>query len=164
MYYSAFHTVEEDITCNIYLYARERNTVVEPSKIKILVLDDDTFMLKLLSKMLLKQGFTSVSVHDNGRDALNQVDDVAARPDLILLDLNMPRIGGLELLKILREDDELKRSVVFVLTSSDVPEDIRKAYENSISGYIVKEHVGQDFINLIQLIEDFKLTVRFPPR
>ena len=50
------------------------------SNIKILILDDDTFMLKLLTKMLAKQGYTSVSACDNGQDALKKIDNAEARP------------------------------------------------------------------------------------
>lgn len=115
--------------------------MVEPSKIKILVLDDDTFMLKLLSKMLLKQGFTSVSVHDNGRDALNQVDDVAARPDLILLDLNMPEMDGIEFVRYLVER-EFDGSLILVSGEDErmlkTTEKLVRAHKISILGYLHK--------------------------
>lgn len=71
------------------------------STIKILILDDDTFMLKLLTRMLAKQGYTSVSSFDNGRDALKRIDDADTRPDLILLDLNMPDMDGIEFVRYL---------------------------------------------------------------
>ncbi|MBA3757102.1 MAG: EAL domain-containing protein [Nitrosomonas sp.] len=71
------------------------------STIKILILDDDTFMLKLLTQMLAKQGYTSVSSCDNGRDALKMIDDVNTCPDLILLDLNMPDMDGIEFVRYL---------------------------------------------------------------
>lgn len=71
------------------------------SNIKILILDDDTFMLKLLTKMLAKQGYTSVSSCDNGQDALKRIDNAETRPDLILLDLNMPDMDGIEFVRYL---------------------------------------------------------------
>lgn len=71
------------------------------STIKILILDDDTFMLKLLTQMLAKQGYTAVSSCDNGRDALTKIDDADTRPDLILLDLNMPDMDGIEFVRYL---------------------------------------------------------------
>jgi EAL domain-containing protein (putative c-di-GMP-specific phosphodiesterase class I)/CheY-like chemotaxis protein len=79
--------------------------VIEPSTIKILLLDDDDFMLKLLSSMLRKMDFTSVTTFDNGHDALKQVDDIEKRPDLILLDLNMPEMDGIEFVRYLVERD-----------------------------------------------------------
>lgn len=71
------------------------------SNIKILILDDDPFMLKLLTKMLAKQGYTSVSACDNGQDALKKIDNAETRPDLILLDLNMPDMDGIEFVRYL---------------------------------------------------------------
>lgn len=77
--------------------------MIERSAIKILILDDDPFMLKLLAHMLANQGFTSVVCCDNGHDALLQVDNEATRPDLILLDLNMPGMDGIEFVRYLVE-------------------------------------------------------------
>lgn len=71
------------------------------SNIKILILDDDTFMLKLLTRMLNKQGYTSVSSCDNGSDALRKIDNIDTCPDLILLDLNMPDMDGIEFVRYL---------------------------------------------------------------
>ena len=71
------------------------------SKIKVLILDDDTFMLKLLTRMLAKQGYTTVSACDNGRDALKRIDHADTCPDLILLDLNMPDMDGIEFVRFL---------------------------------------------------------------
>ena len=63
-----------------------------------------------------------------------------ASPYMLLVDLNMPRMGGLEFLAEVREDEELANSVIFVLTTSDAPSDIAKAYEQKIAGYIIKEN------------------------
>jgi len=73
--------------------------------IKILVLDDDTFMLKLLTRMLAKLGYTAVITCDNGSDALKKIDEVGTRPDLILLDLNMPDMDGIEFVRYLVDRD-----------------------------------------------------------
>ncbi|SDY94283.1 EAL domain-containing protein [Nitrosomonas sp. Nm33] len=77
--------------------------MIERSAIKILILDDERFMLKLLARMLTNQGFTSVVCCDNGHDALVQVDNEATRPDVILLDLNMPGMDGIEFVRYLVE-------------------------------------------------------------
>ncbi|GKS68620.1 EAL domain, c-di-GMP-specific phosphodiesterase class I (or its enzymatically inactive variant) [Nitrosomonas sp. PY1] len=71
------------------------------SKIKILILDDDTFMLKLLSRMLAKLGYATITTCDNGSDALQKVDHADTCPDLILLDLNMPDMDGIEFVRYL---------------------------------------------------------------
>ncbi len=71
------------------------------SNLKILILDDDHFMLRLLTHMLTNQGFTSVSSCDNGVDALKKIDVADTCPDLILLDLNMPDMDGIEFVRYL---------------------------------------------------------------
>ena len=73
--------------------------MVNQSAIRILVLDDDSFTLKLLARMLENLGYTAVSTRDNGRAALELVDSPDAHPDLILLDLNMPEMDGVEFVR-----------------------------------------------------------------
>jgi len=77
--------------------------MVERSAVTILALDDEPFMLKLLARMLANMGFTSVTLCDNGDAALTQIDNVSARPNLILLDLNMPGMDGIEFVRHLVE-------------------------------------------------------------
>lgn len=77
--------------------------MVKRSVVTILALDDEPFMLKLLARMLANMGFTSVTLCDNGHAALDQIDDVNARPNLILLDLNMPGMDGIEFVRHLVE-------------------------------------------------------------
>lgn len=77
--------------------------MVERSAVTILALDDEPFMLKLLARMLANMGFTSVTLCDNGHTALAQIDDMKARPNLILLDLNMPEMDGIEFVRHLVE-------------------------------------------------------------
>ena len=70
--------------------------MVSKSAIKILVLDDDPFTLKLLARMLEDLGYNAVATRDNGRAALELVESSSDHPDLILLDLNMPEMDGVE--------------------------------------------------------------------
>ncbi|MEO6423173.1 MAG: EAL domain-containing response regulator [Candidatus Nitrotoga sp.] len=77
--------------------------MIDKLMLKILVLDDEPFMLKLLARMLTNQGFTSVSLCESGRAALDQVDNLDTRPNLILLDLNMPEMDGIEFIRHLVE-------------------------------------------------------------
>ena len=84
------------------------------------------------------------------------------RPYLILLDINMPRMNGVEFLQKLRQDDELKQSIVFVITTSSRDEDVMAAYNKQIAGYILKSRVGEDFINLITMLDIYWSIVEFP--
>jgi CheY-like chemotaxis protein len=85
------------------------------------------------------------------------------RPYLILLDLNMPRMSGLQFLDELRKDPDLSDAIVFVLTTSAADEDKAAAYKKNIAGYLVKTEAGEGFLRAIQLLDKFILIVQFPP-
>jgi DNA-binding NarL/FixJ family response regulator len=72
-------------------------------------------------------------------------------------------MNGLEFLHQLRQDAELRHSVVFILTTSNRAEDVRAAYEEQIAGYILKATAGQNFTNLVQLLDIYRRVVEFPP-
>ena len=89
----------------------------------------------------------------------------ALRPDLILLDLNMPKKDGRQVLQEIKEDDDLKRIPVVILTTSDADEDIIKTYTDGASCYITKPIGLEQFSQVVQAIETFWFTVvKFPPR
>jgi EAL domain-containing protein (putative c-di-GMP-specific phosphodiesterase class I)/FixJ family two-component response regulator len=81
----------------------EKKTMVDKSEFRILVLDDEPFMLKLLSHVLTNLGFSQVTTCDNGHKALEWIDSPHTPPDLILLDLNMPEMDGVEFVRHLVE-------------------------------------------------------------
>jgi len=86
------------------------------------------------------------------------------KPDLILMDLNMPRKDGRQLLSEIKADDELRRIPVVVLTTSQAQEDVQRAYSLYANCYICKPIELDDFIRVVKSIEDFWLgTVRLPP-
>jgi CheY-like chemotaxis protein len=84
------------------------------------------------------------------------------RPFLILLDINMPRMNGIEFLQQLRQDSELRRSIVFVLTTSNRDEDRFAAYDEQVAGYLLKSRAGEDFVHLTTLLDAYWRTVEFP--
>jgi CheY-like chemotaxis protein len=102
----------------------------------------------------------------DGVDALNALRghdrERVPRPYLVLLDLNLPRMGGIEFLRTLREDEELRDSVVFVLTTSKRDEDRVASYDFNVAGYILKSEVGTGFMKLISLLEHYWRIVEFP--
>lgn len=89
----------------------------------------------------------------------------APQPDLILLDLNLPKKGGREVLAEIKEDPELRRIPVVILTVSKAEEDVLKSYNLHANCYITKPVNLDQFLTVVQSIEDFWLTVvMLPPR
>ncbi|MFC3860406.1 response regulator [Deinococcus antarcticus] len=89
----------------------------------------------------------------------------APRPDVILLDINMPRKNGLEVLQEIKADPELASIPVLMLTTSQAEDDVRNAYARHANGYVVKPVGFENFLDAIRAFEHFWLTfVRFPPR
>jgi chemotaxis family two-component system response regulator Rcp1 len=83
----------------------------------------------------------------------------APRPDLILLDLNMPRKDGREVLLAIKTDERLKRIPVVVLTSSQAEDDIVKAYNLNANCYVTKPMDFDQFLKVVRAIEEFWLTI-----
>lgn len=86
-------------------------------------------------------------------------------PDIILLDVNLPRINGHEVLKHIKESDTLKHIPVIMLTTSSSYDDISKSYQEHVNCYIVKPVEVSDFLEAVVQIESFWLNiVKLPPR
>lgn len=83
----------------------------------------------------------------------------AARPDIILLDLNLPKKNGIEVLAEIKSNDDLKRIPVVVLTTSVAEQDIFRSYDYHANCYIVKPVDLEQFLRVIQTIEDFWVTI-----
>lgn len=81
---------------------------------------------------------------------------------VVLLDINMPRMNGIEFLKELRKDPALHHTPVFVLTTSDRPSDIRDAYKHNIAGYMVKPLSSNSFIERISQWRQFLSIIELP--
>ena len=89
----------------------------------------------------------------------------APRPDLILLDLNLPRMDGREVLALIKEDDELKTIPTVILTTSDAEADIVKSYQLQANCYLSKPVQLEAFEGLVKSINDFWLTrAKLPPQ
>ncbi len=83
-------------------------------------------------------------------------------PYLILVDVNMPRVNGIDFVKEVRKDANLRGVVVFILTTSRRDEDIAAAYSQNVAGYILKSKAGEDFLNLAQLFDCYRRVVEIP--
>jgi len=139
--------------------------------IEILLVEDNPADVRL-TKEALKSGkiLHSLSVVGDGVEALaflrrqGKYKD-ARRPDLILLDLNLPKKGGREVLEEIKSDDELKSIPVVVLTVSKAEEDVLKTYRLHANCYITKPVDLDQFISVVQSIEDFWFSiVQLPPK
>lgn len=108
---------------------------------RILILDDDTFILKLLTRMLSNLGFTAVSCYENGADALKQLTNKDTQPDLILLDLNMPGMDGIEFIRYMVEA-EFSGSLILISGEGErmlqTTEKLVRAHQIPILGYLQK--------------------------
>lgn len=126
------------------------------SKIKILILDDDTFMLKLLSRMLAKLGYTAVTTCDNGSDALQKIDHADTRPDLILLDLNMPDMDGIEFVRYL-VDRQYHGQLILVSGEDErmlkTAEKLVHAHKIPMPGYVHKPVDPNKLSEILQRLE-----------
>lgn len=138
--------------------------------IDILLVEDNPGDVRLTQEAL-KEGrvANSLAVVEDGVEALaylrNQGDyRDATRPDLILLDLNLPRKDGREVLAEIKADAELRRIPVVILTTSTAEQDILKTYDLHANCYITKPVDLDQFIHVVQTIESFWLTVvKLPP-
>lgn len=88
--------------------------------------------------------------------------EILAPPIILLVDLNMPRMNGIEFLKALRQDVVLHSSIVFILTTSNREEDRLAAYDLNVAGYITKAKAAEDFLNLVNMVGIYEQIVEFP--
>ena len=134
-------------------------------EVTILLVDDDSVDAEAVERAIRqKRVLNTVVTARNGLEAIEALREPGRvpRPRFILLDLNMPRMNGLEFLKYIRQDPELKREVVFVLTTSSLDEDRVAAYDSNVAGYVLKDSVGNDFDELLSLINVYWRIVEFP--
>ena len=132
---------------------------------KILLVEDNPGDVRL-TREALREGkiLNELSVVEDGVEALAFLRREgryaeAVRPDLILLDLNLPKKDGREVLEEIKGDGALKKIPVVVLTTSAAERDILKAYDLHANCYITKPVDLEQFIKVVQLIEDFWLTI-----
>lgn len=133
-------------------------------EVTLLIVDDDDIDAIALERALRKLRLLNTVLRArDGREALEllRTGDVPA-PYIILLDLNMPRMNGLEFLQTLRTDPLLTHAVVFVLTTSKSDEDLVAAYRNHVAGYVFKQHMDRDFLEVIGFIEHYWRLVELP--
>lgn len=134
----------------------------------ILLVEDNPVDAELVQEALKETQIPhKLDLVTNGEDALTNLDRRDVRPDLILLDLNLPKLSGFEVLATLKQDLQLRLIPVIVLTNSMSPDDIRRCYSLYANAY-VRKSVGFDelFSNLLRAghfwFEVATLPERFP--
>ena len=119
--------------------------------LKILLIEDD-----MIEVMKLNRSISSLKLNhkiieaNNGEEALKYLEKKEDLPDLILLDLNMPKINGIEFLSILKKDDILKYIPTVILTTSSNQKDLLECYKIGIAGYVLKPLKYEEYVSKIE--------------
>jgi CheY-like chemotaxis protein len=135
------------------------------NEVSILLVEDDDIDAKAVIRGLNKLKLANpIHRSKNGLEALDFLRDgeLINRPYIILLDLNMPIMGGLEFLREIRKDEQLSCAIVFVLTTSDADEDRVAAYKENIAGYIVKSDIKEGFEKVLKMLDHYWRVVLLP--
>lgn len=124
-----------------------------PQEYSVIVVEDETFLSKILSERLEDEGFKRVDVAGNGEEALQKIK--TNPPSIILLDMILPKMNGFEVLKALKEDTALSSIPVLVLSNLGQDQDITQAKSLGAADYIVKSNFSmQKVVNKIyELLE-----------
>ena len=120
-------------------------------KLKILLIEDDMIEVMKLNRTIstLKLDHTIIEAN-NGEDALQILEQKDNLPDIILLDLNMPKISGIEFLKILKKDDVLRYIPTIILSTSNNQKDLLECYKTGVAGYVIKPLKYEDYMAKIE--------------
>jgi CheY-like chemotaxis protein len=142
----------------------EQNT----KPVKILLVEDDSIDVKAFQRAMNKLKINNpVTVARDGVEAWEHLQQCVTNnddetPSLVILDINMPRMNGLELLKKIRDDKHLRHLIVFVLTTSNDEKDKFEAFNMNVAGYMLKSDMGNSFIRAVELIDSYWRVVEFP--
>ena len=122
-------------------------------ELKILLIEDDTIELMKLNRAMLSLNMNhEVTEANNGEDALELLLKEKYYPDIILLDLNMPKINGIEFLEILKNNESIKFIPTIILTTSSNEKDLLACFNLGISGYILKPLKYEEYIEKINVL------------
>lgn len=138
-------------------------------QIHLLHIEDDGVDKMVVERVLKKLKIvTSLHHAQNGEEALDKLrgangqEKLSPFPQIILLDLNMPRMNGIEFLKELRADAALKHLSVYIVTTSNDDHDRMDAYQSNVAGYILKPVDISQFENTFRVLGEFWMLCEFP--
>lgn len=125
--------------------------------VNILLVEDDEVDVMNVKRAFAKNNIKNpLFVAGNGVEALEMLNgDVIPLPKIIILDINMPKMNGIEFLKILRENDKLKNISVFVMTTSNEDSDKINAYNLNVAGYILKPLSFEKFLASVATLKNY---------
>ncbi|MFX0558252.1 response regulator [Maribacter sp. CXY002] len=122
----------------------------------ILLIEDDAIEVMKLERTLSKLETKHTIVKaTNGEEALEILKTGEKLPNIILLDLNMPRMSGIEFLEILRDDDVFKYLPTVILTTSENRADLLKCYKTGVAGYVIKPLKYEDYESKIKKVLEY---------
>jgi len=136
--------------------------------INILLVEDDEVDVMNVKRAFQKNNLSNPLYHaGNGIEALSLLRGDAGQapipiPRIILLDLNMPRMGGIEFLHELRKDDILKNISVFIMTTSNEDKDKVDAYNLNVAGYILKPLSMENFVSAVSILKNYWTLCEYP--
>jgi CheY-like chemotaxis protein len=131
---------------------------------KILLVEDSLADIELTLEALKGAKVANeVVVKRDGAAALDYLNSAVVRPDLVILDLNLPRLTGHEVLAAMRADERMRRIPVAVLTTSSADSDVARTYDLGANCFLTKPVDVDQFVDVVQSIDDFWLgLVRLP--
>lgn len=136
------------------------------NNLSILLVEDDEVDIMAIKRAFQKYNITNpLGIVRNGVEALEMLrGDNVPLPGIILLDINMPKMNGIELLREMRNDQRLKAIPVIVLTTSDEERDIVDAYNYNVAGYIVKPLSLVKFVEAISVLDLYWTLSKLPAK
>jgi CheY-like chemotaxis protein len=128
-----------------------KRTALHTKTLRILLIEDDQIEVMKLKRTIAKLELDHQLIEaENGEVALRILNESKELPDIIFLDLNMPKINGIEFLKLLRSDEVLKYLPTIMLTTSNNPRDVLECYKVGVAGYILKPLKYRDYVLKIE--------------
>lgn len=120
-------------------------------RLNVMLVEDDLIEVMKFKRVLSSQDLAhNIIEADNGEQALELLQQKDNLPDVILLDLNMPKINGIEFLRLLKVDDRLKYIPTVILTTSSNHKDLLECYKAGIAGYVLKPLKYEDYVTKIK--------------
>ena len=142
---------------------------LQPSKpVSILLVEDDKIDQKSIKRSFKKMRISNpLQIANDGVEAWEILSKAEGAPELkrpymVILDINMPRMNGIELLRKIRGHDTLKDTIVFILTTSNDEKDKFEAFDCNVAGYMLKTDMDNSFMEAVQLVENYWRVVEFP--